>query len=320
MDPQLRTLLDRNHGVLCRRDAAEVVPSWAIDVARREGRVRRVLPGVYADTTLLGTDDATGGRVGRFPAGLGGLDPARARRAALGYADGRGAFSHLTALHLWGLWQPAAGEPVHLTVPATVRLSSHPGLVVHHVRGFSHDGPDTLVRQEMPVTRLERTLVDSWPLLPAGERRGPVIQAVAGRHSTPQRIGAALAGAPKLPGRAQLRELLGKLAAGCHSPLEIWGHDHVFTGAGMPPLRRQVRVSDGRRTCYLDVYAEAQRVAFELDGAGVHGAPGQREVDLRRDAWLATLGIQVVRFSQRRLVHDIAEVRREILAVLAARR
>ncbi|WBB99757.1 DUF559 domain-containing protein [Solwaraspora sp. WMMA2080] len=328
MDPQLRTLLDRNHGVLCRRDAAEVVPSWAIDVARREGRVRRILPGVYADTTLLGTNNATGtvdatgtGDHGRFPAaGLGGLDPARARRAALGYADGRGALSHLTALHLWGLWQPAAGEPVHLTVPATVRLSNHPGLVVHHVRGFSLDAPDTLTRHGVPVTRLDRALVDSWPLLPAGERRGPVIQAVAGRHSTPARIGAALAGAPKLPGRAQLRDLLGKLAAGCHSPLEIWGHDHVFTGAGMPPLRRQVRVSDGRRTCYLDVYAEAQRVAFELDGASGHGAPGQREVDLRRDAWLATLGIQVVRFSHRRLVHDTAEVRREILAVLAARR
>ena len=320
MDPQLRTLLDRNHDVLCRRAAAEVVPSWAIDVARREGRVRRVLPGVYADTTLLGTDDATRGRLGRFPAGLGGLDPQRARRAALGYADGRGAFSHLTALHLWGLWQPTTGEPVHLTVPATVRLSSHPGLVVHYVRGFSLDGPNTLVRQGVPVTRLERALVDSWPLLPAGERRGPVIQAVPQRHSTPQRIGAALAGAPKLPGRVQLRELLGKLAAGCHSPLEIWGHDHVFAGTGMPPLRRQVRVSDGRRTCYLDVYAEAQRVAFELDGASVHGVPGQREVDLRRDAWLATLGIQVVRFSHRRLVHDIAEVRREILAVLAARR
>lgn len=107
MDPQLRTLLDRNDGVLCRRDAAEVVPSWAIDVARREGRVRRILPGVYADATLLGSDNATGtvdatgtGDSGRFPAGLGGLDPTRARRAALGYADGRGAFSHLTALHL----------------------------------------------------------------------------------------------------------------------------------------------------------------------------------------------------------------------------
>ncbi|WP_329100415.1 endonuclease domain-containing protein [Micromonospora sp. NBC_01699] len=88
----------------------------------------------------------------------------------------------------------------------------------------------------------------------------------------------------------------------------------------MPRFQRQVRVRVANRTMYLDVYAEQERVAFELDGAAAHGDPRQREIDLRRDALLATLGILVVRFSHRRLVHDPTEVRREIVAILDRRR
>src|SRR5690606_24095615 len=114
--------------------------------------------------------------------------------------------------------------------------------------------------------------------------------------------------------------LLDLLAAGCLSPLEIWGHLRVFTGPGMPRFGRQVRVRAGRRSIYLDVYAEAERVDFELDGAAYHGDPRQREVDLRRDALLATLGILVVRFTHERLLYDADAVRREVLAILSARR
>jgi very-short-patch-repair endonuclease len=121
-------------------------------------------------------------------------------------------------------------------------------------------------------------------------------------------------------GRAELRVLLDRLAVGCRSALEIWGHDHVFSGRGMPAFERQVRVQAGGRTMYLDVYAERERVDFELDGAATHGDRRQREIDLRRDALLATLGILVVRFAHRRLVHETADVRREILAILARRR
>ncbi|MEV2239285.1 DUF559 domain-containing protein [Micromonospora sp. NPDC049891] len=71
---------------------------------------------------------------------------------------------------------------------------------------------------------------------------------------------------------------------------------------------------------YLDLFAKEERVNIELDGATSHGDPRQREIDLRRDALLATVGILVVRFSQRRLVREPDEVRRETLAILARRR
>jgi hypothetical protein len=47
-------------------------------------------------------------------------------------------------------------------------------------------------------------------------------------------------------------------------------------------------------------------VNFELDGASVHGNRRQREIDLRRDALLATLGVLVVRFTHHRLVYETA--------------
>lgn len=73
-------------------------------------------------------------------------------------------------------------------------------------------------------------------------------------------------------------------------------------------------------TIYLDRYFEEERLAVELDGAAFHGSPGQRERDIRRDAALAAIGIQVIRFSHQRLFADPEGVRRELLQILAARR
>ncbi|MCG5437411.1 DUF559 domain-containing protein [Micromonospora foliorum] len=124
---------------------------------------------------------------------------------------------------------------------------------------------------------------------------------------------------PRLPHRTAVRGLVDRLAAGCRSPLEVWGHDHIFTGPGMPAFTRQVRVRVGARTIYLDMLAEAERVNIELDGATSHGDPAEREIDLQRDALLATIDILVVRFSHRRLITDPVKVRQEVFAILANR-
>ncbi|WP_422733290.1 DUF559 domain-containing protein [Micromonospora sp. WMMD558] len=226
----------------------------------------------------------------------------------------------MTALDVWGLYQQAPGDLLHLTTPSASGLRSRPGIIVHHRQGFRLDPPHVRIRHDLPVTRLEAALVDSWPLLPLADRHGPVIRAVNERLTTPDRLRAALTPLPRLPGRAPLRTLLTRLADGCRSPLEIWGHEHVFVGPGMPKLHRQFRLRIGQRSVYLDLYAEHERVDIELDGAATHGNQRQREIDLRRDALLATAGILTVRFSHRRLVHEPDKVRRVTLAVLASRR
>jgi len=310
-------------------ETSQLVPVWAVEAACKSGELLRVLPEVYVDSKLATTTRPASTRpvstrqanpcpADRDP--LARLTPELRYRAVAAYADGRGALSHTTALALWGLHQPVAGEPVRLSVPPGLGLRTRPGLVIHQRHGFTVEPPQVVVRQGLPVTRLETAVVDSWPVLAPERRRDPVIRAVNDRMTTPERLVDALDAAPKLRDRVELRSLLHLLTIGCRSPLEIWGHDHVFTGPDMPSFDRQVRLTISRRTVYLDLYAEREKVNIELDGAITHGDPRQREIDLRRDARLAVLGILVVRFSHRRLVHEPAEVRREVLAVLAARR
>ncbi|WP_130337317.1 DUF559 domain-containing protein [Micromonospora kangleipakensis] len=314
MNGVLQLLVDHGGRLVTRGLAVQVVPESTLRAACHAGRLLRVLPEVYVHTRLVPPRPHAD-----LPL-LARLSPELARRAVLAYADGRGALSSLTALDLWDLRGQPPGEPVHLDVPADSGLRTRPHLVVHHRQGFTAEPPHAITRRGLPVVRLERALVDAWPLLPPIDRPAPLIRAVNERLTTPERVDAALGTVPKLTGRAELRTLLARLTAGCRSPLEIWGHDHVFTGPDMPAFRRQVRIQARRRTIYLDLYAERERVDIELDGATTHGDRRQREIDLRRDALLATLGILVVRFAHRRLVHETDEVRREILAILASRR
>ncbi|MEU2614513.1 DUF559 domain-containing protein [Micromonospora sp. NPDC007271] len=308
-----RELVERGGGVVTRRAVEQVVPEWVLQGACGNGELVRVLPEVFVAAHLL--DDRRPGATA-----LTRLDPAVSRRAACAWARGRGVLSHLTALDVWGLRRQATVDLVHLSAPVGGGLRSQPGVRVHRRRRFTLEPPRVMMRQGLLVTRLEQTLVDSWPVLPPAEPRAPVIRAVNDRLTTPERLAVALGSAPKLRARAAFRALLGRLAEGCRSPLEIWGHERVFTGPGMPAFQRQVPIRLGSRTVYLDLYAEPERVNIELDGATTHGDPRQREIDLRRDAQLAALGILVVRFAHRRLVHEIDDVRGETLAILANRR
>ncbi|MFI7515838.1 DUF559 domain-containing protein [Micromonospora echinofusca] len=312
MNSVLRALVEGNGGLVTRRAAAQVLPRWVLEDASRSGRLFRLLPGVYVDAALVDSGE------GAPP--LARVTPVLARRAAVAYAGGRGALSHLSALDVWKLRSQPPGEPVHLDVSTGAGLRSGPHLVVHHRRCFAPEPPHAQIRDGVPVTRLDRTLVDAWPLLPPVDRPATLIGAVNDRLTTPQRIAAALTTAPKLAERAALRRLLDRLAAGCRSQLEIWGHDHVFVGPGMPAFQRQARVRLGERIVYLDLFAEAELVDIELDGATTHADPREREIDLRRDALLAARGVLVVRFTHRRLFHEPDEVRRETLAILATRR
>ncbi|MEJ5915259.1 DUF559 domain-containing protein [Pseudokineococcus sp. 1T1Z-3] len=69
-----------------------------------------------------------------------------------------------------------------------------------------------------------------------------------------------------------------------------------------------------------DLFGEQTRLVGELDGRRYHDGPQQRERDLTRDARLAELGIQTLRFSHQRLTTDPGGCREQLLRVHAARR
>ncbi|MEV0272971.1 DUF559 domain-containing protein [Hamadaea sp. NPDC050747] len=296
MDRSLRAALDAGDGYANRADHPEV-PTWAWSNAVRRGRLVRIGPGFFAAPDSVDHDLRL--------------------RVALAYSRGTGALSHLSALAVHGVRAQREAEPIHLTVPASIRLRSADGLVVHH-----RDVPESalLRRRGFEVTTPAAALVDSWPLLESAERIGLIIQTTADRLVLAEHVLGELPRRPHLPGLAELRTLAGRLMNGCRSALELWGADHVFTGPDMPPFLRQAPIILNGRTHYLDVFAEAERVDFELDGAAWHGSPAQRERDLRRDSQLAAEGIHVVRFSYARLMREPLLVRDEVRRILAERR
>jgi very-short-patch-repair endonuclease len=110
------------------------------------------------------------------------------------------------------------------------------------------------------------------------------------------------------------------LAEGCRSELEIWGCLHVLRGPGMPAFVQQRPVVVAGERFLLDAACEEVLLAVEMDGAAWHGSRSQRERDIRRDALLATVGWQTLRFSHARLTTAAEPCRRDIRAAYDVRR
>jgi very-short-patch-repair endonuclease len=124
---------------------------------------------------------------------------------------------------------------------------------------------------------------------------------------------------PQLPARAALAELVQLLADGCRSELEIWGCLHVLRAPGQPAFVQQRPVVVRGERFVVDAACEEVLLAVEMDGAAWHGSREQRERDIRRDALLATVGWQTLRFSYTRMTTAPEECRRDIRAAYQAR-
>jgi hypothetical protein len=285
----------QNGGLLSRNRALRLAPDHVLEDAVRAGALRCLYPGIYV------LPDHASERTVR-------------RRAALAYCP-NAALSHTDALAGWeiGDW---LDDVVHLTASADHHACRVEGLALHRRQGFSCQPPAIVVRSGMRIVRVETAIVDSWSLLPLVDRRVPAIVAIRERKTTGSRLLAACEGrrTPK-----EARRVFGLAAEGCHSPLEVWGHEQVFAHPSLPASRCQVPIEfpDGR--IYLDRYIEEAMLGVELDGAAYHGAPGQRERDIARDARVATRGIQTLRYSHLRLFHDSEGVRRELAEICRVR-
>jgi very-short-patch-repair endonuclease len=261
------------------------------------------------------------GRLHRLQPGIYGLPAAvrdwRSRVEAAVHATG-GVVSHRSALALWDLAPP--GGPIHLTVEHTRSGRGTAGIVLHRTRELG----ETIRRVDgLPVSCVERAVVDAWGT-PAGLSRADVraaaIGAVRRRLCLPRQFYVEVERRPCLRSRSGLLQLIGLLADGCQSELEIWGCLNVLRGPGMPAFTLQHRVEVAGQRFVLDAACEAVQLAVEMDGAAWHGSRDQRERDIRRDALLATIGWQTLRFGYRRLTAVPDGCRHDIRAAYTVRR
>jgi very-short-patch-repair endonuclease len=282
-------------GWATRRELVQRVDRGTVDAWVTAGKLVRLEPGVFA--TPAGAADWR-------------------TRVAAAAVTRRAVVSHSTALALWELAPPSS--PIHLTVDATRSARGSAGLVLH--RGGDLSEARRRV-DRIPVTCVERAVVDTWGL-PQATRpfvRAAAIDAVRRRLCRPRDLDLELARRSRLPGRAELAELVRLLAQGCRSELEIWGCLHVLQHPGMPAFVQQRPIVVAGERFFLDAAYEEVLLAVELDGAAWHGSRRQRERDIRRDALVATAGWQTLRYSPPRMFREPDACRRDILATYEAR-
>jgi hypothetical protein len=290
----------RNRGAISREHALTLVPRHIFDKAVKSALLTRFLPGVFVATDRLTDDDA--------------LD-----QAVMAHAPD-GAFSHISALRALRIRHVTADRRRHITVNERVHLRSLPHLVVHRRKGFVCEPPMARRGEWINVVAVERALIESWPMLPPGERRSPSIEAVRRGMTSGASLLGELHSMHTPEGSDEMRSLFALIEAGCRSELELFGHRDVFDSPDLPRavLQCEVRTEAGRY--FLDRAYLDELVGVELDGAAWHGSKEQRERDVRRDAALAAAGWLIVRFTHDRLRREPEVCREELRQILESRR
>jgi len=295
----IRVVLDGNGGLATRRQLLQHVPAVVLDGHIGRKNLVRVFPHVYR---LRGT----------------AASEALLLRAALLHAGPEAALSHTPALAVWGL--RALDQPLHLTVDHSLRRAGAQGLVVHRRLRFDPDSTQCVRRRGLLITTLPRTLIDSWPLLPVGERRPLALEVTRRGLTTAAQLREALSERPNVGGRRLLFQTLDLIEDGCQSELEAHGVLNVFRHRSLPPSVGQYRVPLPTGVVKLDRAWPEAKLAVELDGARHHTSPEDRQADLARDRALAAAGWVILRFTYADVLRDPEGVRARVLEVYRTRR
>ncbi|SFT70007.1 Protein of unknown function [Geodermatophilus amargosae] len=291
-------VISQHGGIASRQELLVQVPATVLDgfVGRRS--LTRLFPHVYCLRNQR-------------------LDDHLLLRAALRHAGPGAALSHTSALAVWGVID--LRRPVHLTVDQSVRRAGSPELVVHRRLRFHAETPQCVVRHGLLVTEPARSVVDSWPLLPIGDRRPLLLDAARRRLVTAPELSHALAERPNVAGHRTLAQAIDLVHDGCESELEALGVLGVFRHRSMPPSIGQYRLRLPDGGIRLDRAWPEVKLAVELDGARHHTSPEDRRRDLARDTALAAHGWVVLRFTYADVRRDPDGVRRRVLEVYRMR-
>jgi very-short-patch-repair endonuclease len=236
--------------------------------------------------------------------------PVRAKAAAL-WADAP--VSGAAALYLWGLIDE---EPKDIEVLVPHGRQPRSGVGVS-IRQSTFEVPRS-VRQGVPVVSPAAAVVLGYGQLPKAMRSEVLYAAVRRRIASPQQLEAVLATAPRVTSRRPLERSVRAAAAGAQSYLEERALYRVFNTKEFGRFVRQHEVVIEGNQFFLDMFDPATKLALELDGRKGH-LDEFRQRNITRDCWVATVGIQTLRFSYKDLTERPEWCRQVVRDVLRAR-
>ncbi|MDP9143434.1 MAG: DUF559 domain-containing protein [Actinomycetota bacterium] len=218
--------------------------------------------------------------------------------------------SHRTAAVLWGL-DGISGQMIEATVPYS-KLPMPSGVIIHRTR---RQLPAAVV-DGIPITKVERTLLDLAANLPPIILEKALMSAVHLRLTTPDMIAQCLTedGGRGVKGTKNLRRTLGFVDDGITgSPAEVDVMRLVRVAAiPAPDCQFEIEFPDGAKA-YPDFAWPHLAKCIEIDGFDAHGSPEALERDLERQNKLLELGWEMRRFSARRVRRNPDGVLAEIV-------
>ena len=235
------------------------------------------------------------------------------------WAGPEAAISHRSAAFLWRL---PGFSPREVELSSPYPAHGIASIRAHEVTNLTEF--DIAGREGIPVTTLERTLIDIGSVVPEETVARALDDCLRRRATTLEVLGWTLdrLGGHGRRGAGVLRDLLQARSRDdrvVESELEarLW---NLLRRAGLPLPRKQHELRDGERTVRLDFAYPEQKLALETDGYRYHSLRPDWERDLTRRNWLTQRGWKVLHFTWETLRRSPAKVVADVRAGLAATR
>jgi Protein of unknown function (DUF559) len=185
---------------------------------------------------------------------------------------------------------------VHLTRPPGAGWRGGTG-IRQHCAGL----PAQQVTQHLglSVTTAARTVVDLARVLPFSAGVVAADSALHQRLATKDELRSVLAGCSRWRGASVAADVIAFADGRSESPLESIARV-VFRDCGLPPPRLQALVGTADaadEVARVDFFWDKYRTIVEVDGALKYADPLRARAQLERDAWLRSLGYEVVHFT-----------------------
>ena len=222
--------------------------------------------------------------------------------AALAVAGPGAVASHQDAAIVHGLAlldRPPSGV---VTVTRSPKApGSRTGRAGIHLHVAKLGSRDVTVRRGVPVTSVERTVVDLARTLPF--RAGVVVadSSLFSDQTSAATLHAVVDACERWPGTDRARQVVDFAHPLAESPFESISRV-AFRDGGLPPPQLQVWImGSGHAIGRVDFLWEQHRTIAEADGAAKYADPDLARRQLRRDAELREAGFEVVHFTWREL-------------------